>query len=359
MKSGFWRRFLKNLYTYFIFFLLVAFLVTCTTMLFVTVMSDSLNLIPNRESIKEAARVTFFNVIILSTLFALIDYLRRKLTTERITKQIAEATASYVKGDFSARIKHKSTLGVDDNLNEIIDSLNTMAEELSGVETLRSDFISNVSHEMKTPLTVIGNYARLLSLDGITDERRQEYTQAIIRAVKRLSDMMTNILKLNRLENQRIYPKHASFNLSELLLEGMLVYEDEIDRKNITLTAEVDEDISICSDNELISLIINNLISNAVKFTEAGGGITVSLSEKDGVAEISVSDTGCGMSAEVGARIFEKFYQGDTSHSTEGNGLGLALVKRVVDILGADISVKSTLGVGSTFTVRLFGGNNL
>ncbi|MBP3309047.1 MAG: HAMP domain-containing histidine kinase [Clostridia bacterium] len=359
MKGGFWRRFLKNLYSYFLFFLLVAFLVTCTTMLFVTVMSESLNLVPDRESIKDAAKVTFLNVIILSTLFALIDYVRRKLTTERVTKQIAEATARYVRGDFSVRIKHKSSLGTDDNLNEIISSLNTMAEELSGVETLRGDFISNVSHEMKTPLSVIASYARLLSLDGITDEQRREYTQAIMRATKRLSDMMTNILKLNRLENQRIYPTYKSFNLSELLLESILAYEDEIDRRNIALTLEVGEDIYICSDSELISLIISNLISNAIKFTEAGGSISVSLTEADGGAEISVSDTGCGMSAEVGARIFEKFYQGDTSHSTEGNGLGLALVKRVVDILGADISVNSTLGVGSTFTVRLFGGDNL
>ncbi len=354
MRGAFLGRFLKNLYSFFLFFLLVAFLVTCTTMLFVSVMSESLNLVPDRESIKDAAKITFVNVIILSVLFYLIDYTRRKLTTERVTRRIAEATAKYVEGDFSVRIKRASSFGTDDNLNAIIDSLNTMAEELSGVETLRSDFVTSVSHELKTPLTVIGNYARLLSAEELDDEKRLEYSSAIMRASKRLSHMMTNILKLNRLENQRIYSSAQRFNLSELLCECILTHEGAIEEKNIDLSADIGEDTLYAGDRELLSLVFNNLLSNAVKFTDCGGKISVTLKEESGATLVSVSDTGCGMSAEVGARIFEKFYQGDTSRATEGNGLGLALVKRVVDIIGAEISVKSALGVGSTFTVRLF-----
>jgi signal transduction histidine kinase len=166
--------------------------------------------------------------------------------------------------------------------------------------------------------------------------------------------LVTNILKLNKLENQQIYPQTQAYNLSEQLRESLLDFEDAWEKKSLELEVDgIDDDIIIQADAELLTLVWNNLFSNAIKFSEDGGKISVSLKSENGYAVAKVSDTGCGMPPEVGKRIFEKFYQGDNSHSTQGNGLGLALVKRVIDIMDGEISVESTLGQGSTFIVKL------
>lgn len=165
--------------------------------------------------------------------------------------------------------------------------------------------------------------------------------------------MMTNILKLNRLENQQIYPNPTTFDLGEQLCESLLQYENTWERKNIEIETELAENVFACADAELLSLVWNNLFSNAFKFTDDGGKVTLTLTADEEYATVKISDTGCGMTADVGAHIFEKFYQGDTSHATQGNGLGLALVKRVVDIVQGEIDVESTVGVGTTFTVKI------
>ena len=207
--------------------------------------------------------------------------------------------------------------------------------------------------EFKTPLAVIGNYATLLQNPSITPEQRTEYARAISDGVQRLSSLITNILKLNKLENQQIYPSAAAYNLGEQLCECILGFEQLWEDKELELETDIDEDIIICADRELLAIVWNNLFSNAVKFTERGGTISCSLHAEGAQAVAVIADTGCGMNAETGARIFEKFYQGDTSHASQGNGLGLALVKKVIDITGGEISVSSVLGKGSTFTVRL------
>ena len=347
------HKILRGLYHYFLFFVLVAFLVTCTTMLFVTVLSSTLKLELTGENLQTAAKLTFLNVVLLSVLFTVIDKIRRKLTTEKITKHITEAARQVVKGDFDVRIQPVNQLSADEHYNEIIECFNTMASELAGVETLRADFVANVSHEMKTPLSVIRNYGTLLQEPDLTEEKRMEYAKAVTEASRRLSDMMTNILKLNRLENQQIYAHPEIFDLSEQLCESLLQYERVWESRGIHIEIDITEELKVCADKELLSLVWNNLLSNAFKFTEAGGTVTVSLTADGDCATVKVSDTGCGMSPEVGAHIFEKFYQGDTSHATEGNGLGLALVKRVIDILEGEISVESTLGKGSTFTIKI------
>ncbi|MGM9624598.1 MAG: sensor histidine kinase, partial [Eubacteriales bacterium] len=157
----------------------------------------------------------------------------------------------------------------------------------------------------------------------------------------------------NRLENQQIYPQKKTFNLSEQLCACLLAYENVWEQAQIEIETDIAEDVFITADTELLSLVWNNLFSNAFKFTPPGGRVSVSLTAGDYYAVVRVSDTGCGMTPETGAHIFEKFYQGDTSHATAGNGLGLALVKRIMDITGGEISVTSTLGVGSIFTVQL------
>lgn len=351
-KADLRHRIVRGLYSYLLFFLLVAFLVTCSMLLFITVLTNSLNLTLTSENVGLAAKLTLGNVIFLSVLFTVIDAVRRKFTTERITKHIAEAAKKLVQGDFSVRIAPVSSLSADENFNEIIDCFNTMAGELSGVETLRTDFIANVSHEMKTPLSVMQNYGTLLQMPDLDEAKRIEYAKGVAEGSRRLADMMTNILKLNKLEKQQIYPKTEEYDLGEQLCECLLQFENVWEEKNIEIETEIAEDVKVSTDGELLALVWNNLFSNAFKFTPEGGKVTLVLEATEHHAIVKVKDTGCGMSSEVGAHIFEKFYQGDTSHAMQGNGLGLALVKRVIDILDGEISVESAIGKGSTFVVK-------
>lgn len=329
------------------FFLLMGFVVTCNFLLF-------LNYIQLDESeIRKAALVTFGNVLLLTLLFCGIDAVRRSQMITKPVKRIQEGLDKVMRGDFSVRIKY---LHGEDSSNEfdvIIRDLNKMIEEISGVETLRTDFIANVSHELKTPLAVIQNYGTLLQSPELGEAQRLEYGRAIEEQTRRLSSLVTNILKLNKLENQQIYPNVEKYYLGEQLCECMLEFETIWEEKDIEIVTDIDEEIQIEADQELLSLVWNNLLSNALKFTDAGGRVTLSLYRDADFAYVQVRDTGCGMSADTGKNIFKRFYQGDTSHATKGNGLGLALVKRVIDICGGEISVSSQLGEGSTFTVRL------
>lgn len=341
----------RLIYNYVLFFLLVAFLVSCSMLLFMSVMMDTLNLNLTSENISMAAKLTFGNVILLSALFTMIDAIRRKFTTEKITKHIAGAAGKIVQGDFDVRIETVNQMGTDENFNEIIRCFNKMAEELSGVETLRTDFIANVSHEMKTPLAIMQNYGTLLQKSNLTEKDRMEYAKGVAEGSKRLADMMTNILKLNKLEKQQIYPKTKEYDLGEQLCECLLQFENVWEDKNIEIETDLAENVKVNTDGELLSLVWNNLFSNAFKFTPEGGRVSIVLEAAEQKIIVKIADTGCGISSEVGRHIFEKFYQGDTSHATQGNGLGLALVKRVIDILQGEISVESTIGKGSTFIV--------
>ena len=344
---------LRWINNYFTFFLLVAFVITCCTMLFVSILAATLGVTLSEENIAVAAKLTFLNVILLSLIFSIIDTVRRKITVDRPVKRITDAAQKIMQGDFSVRIKPMSRLGSDEKFNDVIECFNKMAEELGSVETLRTDFIANVSHEMKTPLAVMQNYGTLLQSPNLPDDKRIEYAKAVTDGSRRLADLMTNILKLNRLENQQIYPKIEEYDLGEQLCECLLQYENVWEKKNIDIVTDIAEDVTVFADAELLSLVWNNLLSNAFKFTEKGGKVKISLTATANYAVIKVTDTGCGMSPEVGAHIFEKFYQGDTSHASAGNGLGLPLVKRVVDIVHGEISVESEVGKGSTFTVRI------
>lgn len=344
---------LRALNHYLVFFLLVAFVITCCIMLFVSTLARSLELEFTGENISAAARITFWNVVLISLLFTAVDTVRRKLTVERPVNRITEAAEKIVRGDFSVRVKPQSKFGADDTFNRVIECFNKMAEELSSVETLRTDFIANVSHEMKTPLSVMQNYGTLLQAPTLPDEKRIEYAKGVTDGSRRMADMMTNILKLNRLENQQIYPDRTEFDLGEQLCECLLQYETVWEKSQIEIETDIAENVRVNADAELLGHVWNNLFSNAFKFTSPGGTVSVALSATEQHAVVKVTDTGCGMTPEVGARIFEKFYQGDPSHAAGGNGLGLALVKRVVDILQGEIGVESVVGKGTTFTVKI------
>lgn len=338
---------LTGIWHFVIFFLLIAFVVTCNFYLFL----HSMEL--DAQTISHPAKMTLANVLLLTLLFCIVDAFRRSQMIAKPVKRIQEGIERVIKGDFTTRIEYIHGEDSGNEFDTIITGLNQMIEELSGVETLRTDFIANVSHELKTPLAVMQNYGTLLQSPDLSDEQRIEYGKAIQEQTNRLSSLVTNILKLNKLENQQIYPNVEKYYLGEQLCECMLTFESLWEEKNIEIETEIDDDVLIEADKELLDLVWHNLLSNALKFTDENGKVTMSLHKDDQYVYVQVKDTGCGMSAETGKNIFKKFYQGDTSHATKGNGLGLALVKRVIDICGGEISVSSQLGEGSTFTVKL------
>ena len=284
------------------------------------------------------------------TLFA-----RRKMknTYEEPLHRLAEATEKVANGDFSVYVPTVHAADRLDYLDVMILDFNKTVEELGSVETLKTDFVSNVSHEMKTPIAVIKNYAQLLKNGTVTEEEKLEYTREIEEAAGRLSTLISNILRLNKLENQRIDPEIETYDLCGQLEECILQYEELWDEKELDLEVELEERTFVRADKELMGVVWNNLLSNAAKFTEPGGKVTICQTAEDGYVKVSVSDTGCGMTKESVRHIFDKFYQGDTSHSKEGNGLGLALVRRILILMDGEITVASEEGKGSTFTVRL------
>jgi signal transduction histidine kinase len=276
----------------------------------------------------------------------------RHLSWNRPIRYLSEAAKKIAKGDFSVRIAPIRRDGKKDYVEVMFDDFNIMVEELSTIETLKDDFIANVSHEIKTPLSVIQSYAAALKGDTLQAEERREYTQTIIEATQKLTELVTNILKLNKLENQEIMPEAKPFDLGEQLRRCAVAFEELWEQKNISFEADLDE-INVCCDESMLGIVWNNLLSNAVKFTGPGGSIFLKAKNEYTTAVVSIRDTGCGMAEAVKKRIFDKFYQGDTSHFREGNGLGLALVKKTVDLLGGTVNVESSPDQGSTFTVFL------
>ncbi|MGN0143032.1 MAG: ATP-binding protein [Roseburia sp.] len=268
-------------------------------------------------------------------------------------EEFSEAARKVASGDFSVYLAPHHTADKYTHLDVLFTDFNKMVEELGSIETLKTDFFSNVSHEIKTPLAVIQNNTELLSLESLTEKEHRECIETILHATKRLSNLITNMLKLNKLEKQTIKPVPRRYDLCAQLCECALQFEDMWERKQIEFEADIGEKTMIEADEGLLELVWTNLLSNAIKFTPSGGTVTLSqTSDAEGIT-VSVADTGCGMDEETMSKIFEKFYQGDTSHSTEGNGLGLSLVKRILQLSDGSITVRSRIGQGTVFTVRL------
>ena len=276
----------------------------------------------------------------------------RHISWSRPMRKLSEAVRKIAKGDFSVRIAPIRKDSKKDYIEVMFDDFNTMAQELQTVETLQTDFIANVSHEIKTPLSVIQEYAVALKKGKTTEEEREDYAETIIEATEKLSALVSNILKLNKLENQGIMPEVHTFALDEQIRQCAVTFEDLWENKNIIFNAELEE-ITVCYNENMLEIVWNNLLANAIKFTESGGNIFIHLKEENNMAVVSISDTGCGMDENTQKRIFDKFYQGDSSRSQEGNGLGLSMVKRIIDLVGGTITVESEPGEGTTFTVCL------
>ena len=314
------------------------------------------------ENIRTAINLLMLYVMLMAAAVTAIIGIIRYQSWMRPMRKLSDAARNIAKGDFSVRIAPLRKDGKKDFIEVAFDDFNTMAEELSSIETLKNDFIADVSHEIKTPLSVIQFYTTALQNDTMRPEERREYTQTILEATQKLSVLVTNILKLSKLENQgimsstKLSSEAKPYNLTEQLRRCALLFVDLLEQKNILFDEDLDE-INVCYDEEMLEIVWNNLLSNAVKFTDPGGSISMSLKLKNDSAsnsvEVSISDSGCGMDEATQKRIFDKFYQSDTPHAKEGNGLGLALAKKTIDLLGGKITVNSAPGNGSTFTVSL------
>lgn len=290
-------------------------------------------------------QVALISSILIGTLISAIYY-------HRVFKPVDNLIAMTEKvreGNYQVRADPKEAIG---NISELLSSFNRMAEQLGSVEMLKSDFINTFSHEFKTPIVSIRGFAKQLKKSNLPEKERQEYIDIIIAESERLATMSTNVLHLSRFENELEIGECADFSLDEQLRSCILMLEKAWESKRIEWELSLDP-ITVCSNRTVIEHIWINLFSNAVKFSPDGSKIEVSCQADGASAIVTIRDYGEGMSAQTIARIFEKFYQGDTSHAREGNGLGLSIVKRIVELANGEITVISEVGRGTTFRVLL------
>lgn len=266
-------------------------------------------------------------------------------------EHLSDASKKVAHGDFTVQIPLDSD---SDELNVTISNFNSMVRELRSIETLRDDFIANVSHEFKTPLSAIEGYAMLLQEKNLGDKEREECARKILQSTARLNDLTGNILLLSKLDNQNYPQENTTFSLDEQIRQAILMFESVWTKKQIDIDCDM-PDVSFVGPQSLLNHVWINLIGNAVKFVKGDGSgrITVRLTPDEKNVVVTVADNGIGMDDKTIAHIFEKFYQGDTSRRSSGNGLGLALCKKIVESLHGTITAKGAPGEGSVFTVVL------
>lgn len=264
-------------------------------------------------------------------------------------KRLSSAMNRVAKGDFEVRLDEKSSYR---EIEEINSNFNLMAKELGATEVLQTDFVSNVSHEFKTPISAIEGYATLLQGDPNTSGDQQEYIDKILFNTKRLSNLVGNVLLLSKVDNQVIQSKQVKFRLDEQIRQSIILLEPKWSDKNIDFDVDM-ESTEYYGPEALLMHVWNNLIGNAIKFDPQDGKIAIRLTTDHNEVVFVIEDNGPGISDDAKKHIFDKFYQADSSHKEEGNGLGLALVQRILGLCGGRIDVSSTSGVGTRFTVTL------
>lgn len=288
-------------------------------------------------------------VLILSLIIGtLISAVIGKMVLRPLNSLIG-ATKRVAKGDFSVQVEAPDDAG---EMSELVGSFNEMTKELGSNELFKKDFINSFSHEFKTPIVSIRGFAKQLQRDDLSDAERREYAGIIARESERLANMASNILLLTRLENEEIIAERATYRLDEQLRGAVILFEKQWSEKSLEPELDLRE-THVCLNEELINHVWVNLIGNAVKFSNEGGKLGVACKIVDGRVIVEISDTGIGMDAQTQNRIFDRFYQASPSRATEGNGLGLTLVRRIIELCGGAISVKSAPNQGSTFKVEL------
>ena len=263
-------------------------------------------------------------------------------------RDLIDAINQLALGNFKVRIH----LDLTEEFVKLSSSFNRMAQELENTELLRSDFINNFSHEFKTPIVSLRGFAKLLKNHNLTDEERDEYLDIIIQESTRLSQLSSNVLNLSKVENLSILSDMERFSLSEEIRRSVLIFEPKWQAKELDMIVDMIE-LEYYGNKALLNQVWINLLDNAVKFSPQKGKIKIKLHQEDGWIIFQVLDNGCGMDQAILAHIFERFYQGDSSHATQGNGLGLAVAQKIVSLHGGDIRADSEEGIGATFTVRL------
>lgn len=290
---------------------------------------------------------------VVAALFSLFTTVNIRRRYEKPMKHMGEVTKRVSEGDFTARLEVSHAEDKLDYLDVMFLDFNKMVEELASIEILKNDFVSNVSHEIKTPLSVIQNYITLLQNPDLTAEQRKEYSDIIFHASEQLTSLVSNILRLSKLENQSILPLPQNYDVCRQLADCVMNLADRMEEKGLDFTADIEEKAFVLADESMMEIVWNNLLVNAIKFTESGGKIVLTQTTMGDDVWVSVSDSGCGMDEQTIRHIFDRFYQGDTSHSQEGYGLGLALVAKIIDLSKGTIKVSSTQGKGSVFSVCL------
>ena len=283
--------------------------------------------------------------LLIGTVIAL--YVGRLIV--RPVQNISEAFDELSAGNFDVKVPENEKLR---EIREMEQHFNAMTYDLSHIETLRSDFVANVSHEFKTPIAAIEGYATLLQNHSLSQEKHDHYVEKILENSRRLSNLSGNVLTLSKLENQEIVSGKSEFRLDEQLRKSILLLESKWTEKNIEFDMELPT-INYYGSEPLLSQVWVNLLDNAIKHSPVGGVIHIGIRQTDSLLIITITDHGDGMSEEVQKHMFEKFYQGDSSHKAEGNGLGLALVKRIVELCKGTIEVESSPGNGAAFSVAL------
>jgi signal transduction histidine kinase len=263
-------------------------------------------------------------------------------------KRISAASKEVANGDFDISVEVKSA----DEIGQLTADFNLMVKELKNIDFLRKDFVSNVSHEFKTPITSIKGFAKLIRDGQLTEEQLIEYSDIIVKESERLSLLSSNLLKLSELDSQMIREQATTFSLDEQIRKTVLILEPYWSKKDLELDINL-EKISILADEHLLQEVWLNLIQNAIKFSLKQGNIRINLYRYNDYARVEVSDQGTGIADADKEHIFERFYKGDKSRSKEGNGLGLDIVKKIVELSNGNIYFESILGQGSTFTVEL------
>ncbi|MBC1936473.1 HAMP domain-containing histidine kinase [Listeria grandensis] len=290
---------------------------------------------------------------IIAAIFCFFTGYQKYMAFDKPMRELSQATKQVAEGDFTVYLKPMHKADKYNYIDVMFQDFNKMVEALGSLETMKTNFVADVSHEIKTPLSIVQNYATALKNEDIGPEIRKEYVETIITASQSLSVLVTNILNLNKLENQGIQLPDEPYDVCRQLSDTILSFDNLLEKKGISVEVDMEEQVSIYADPDLMEIVWRNLLSNAWKFTEPGGVIRCKQTSTENSVSVAISDTGCGMDEETRKRIFEKFYQGDSSHSKEGNGLGLALSLQVIKLMGGTITVMSELGEGATFIVTL------
>lgn len=293
--------------------------------------------------------------LIVASVYATVGFFQVRNRFEKPLQRFQEATRQVSQGDFDVYLEPGHASGTHDwnSLDQMFSDFNMMVGELGSIETMKNDFVANVSHEIKNPLAIIENYAQVLRKTDLTDERRSEYAGIIVSASQRLNVLVTNTLKLNKLESQGIVDAAEDYDLPRQLTDAVLALVDLFEAKNIELDCKVEDRALVHADPGILDIVWANVLGNALKYTDSGGHVLLTQTSDDRTITVEIADDGCGMSAEEVNRVFDKFYQGNTTHAAEGNGLGMAMVKRAIQLSKGTVTIRSAQGVGTTVTIKL------